>query len=320
MLRTVERQGKLGRALARVCFRVTQLAASRYQEQKRFSGFMSFSLVTGCSVACSYCPQDTFVAAYRDRVPIGEGRKRSLVMQLEDFRALLKKIPKDVRIHLGGFSEPWLNPNCTEMILHAHAEGYLIRVNTTLAGATVDDIRRVAGVPFYQFSLHLPDPSMRIKVDAGFLDVVRATQQYGLRNLEIHHHRDEVNPEVARLVGRFSFDRRALEYRAGNLEKELIAPTYRGFAHRQAIRCSLAQDLSQLKINIVLPNGDVALCCSDWGLDNILGNLRQGDYEALFTSNVHDQVMKSLDDPKLDSICRHCEHAILQTQPNARDH
>ena len=29
----------------------------------------------------------------------------------------------------------------------------------------------------------------------------------------------------------------------------------------------------------LLPNGDVSLCCMDYGLDNIIGNLDQQSYE-----------------------------------------
>ena len=33
--------------------------------------------------------------------------------------------------------------------------------------------------------------------------------------------------------------------------------------------------------NVLMPNGDVSLCCMDYGLDNIIGNLDNQSYEEV---------------------------------------
>ena len=72
----------------------------------------------GCSNACVYCPQDRFVAAYKER-------SSTLSMSLETFAACIDKIPAGVGIIFAGMCEPWLNPACTKMVQFAH--GHLDR-------------------------------------------------------------------------------------------------------------------------------------------------------------------------------------------------
>lgn len=60
----------------------------------------------GCSVDCTYCPQYAFKAGYH-------GKRR---LNLEDFNAAISTLPKDVAIVFSGFTEPFLNSDCTNMI------------------------------------------------------------------------------------------------------------------------------------------------------------------------------------------------------------
>jgi hypothetical protein len=51
--------------------------------------------------------------------------------------------------------------------------------------------------------------------------------------------------------------------------------------------------------NIMLPNGDVSLCCMDYGLEEICGNLFESDYNDV------------IPDPyEVFKLCRQCENAI----------
>jgi hypothetical protein len=51
--------------------------------------------------------------------------------------------------------------------------------------------------------------------------------------------------------------------------------------------------------NVMLPNGDVVLCCQDYHLDHVLGNL----FEQSFAEDLPDPI------PAYD-LCRSCVHAI----------
>ena len=62
----------------------------------------------------------------------------------------------------------------------------------------------------------------------------------------------------------------------------------------------------RMKVNILLPNGDVVLCCNDYSQKHILGNLFSSDYESLFKSDEYIKVLKGLKDDSLDILCRYC--------------
>ena len=49
--------------------------------------------------------------------------------------------------------------------------------------------------------------------------------------------------------------------------------------------------------NITLPNGDVSLCCMDYGLEHIIGNLLEQDYEDVIPDN-----------NACFNLCRFCEN------------
>lgn len=66
--------------------------------------------------------------------------------------------------------------------------------------------------------------------------------------------------------------------------------------------------------NVLLPNGDVALCCMDYGLKHILGNLFQQSYHELFEGSPFIDLLSSngplhKHESQRCSICRSCEKA-----------
>lgn len=75
----------------------------------------------GCRIACTYCPQDRLTQAYRDR-------SSNLLMSSDDFQLYTERIPPEVEIWFAGMCEPWLNPECTEMILYAHKKGFRLLI------------------------------------------------------------------------------------------------------------------------------------------------------------------------------------------------
>lgn len=58
--------------------------------------------------------------------------------------------------------------------------------------------------------------------------------------------------------------------------------------------------------NVLLPNGDVAVCCNDYGLEHILGNLLFFDYNQLFNGKQILKVREALKNNNKDILCRYC--------------
>ena len=55
--------------------------------------------------------------------------------------------------------------------------------------------------------------------------------------------------------------------------------------------------LEKLYHNVVLPNGDVSLCCMDYGLEHIIGNLLDQEYEDVIPKH----------NTCFFNLCRFCE-------------
>lgn len=253
---------------------------------------MEISTVVGCRMNCGYCPQKLHVKKYSLTNTV-------FAMSMETFETCLSKIPLDVEIIFAGMAEPWLNPNCTDMLLLAHSRGYKIGVYTTTVGMMFDDIDKIKRLPFIHFCLHLPDDAgvMRVKVDESYLNVLRHAMQIKHNFMCIGN----VHPLVKEVTGEVEDSSNALISRAGNLKT--LAAVYK----TGKIRCSACGPV--IDHNILLPNGEVLLCCMTYGMESILGNLLECSYAELFTGKEYQRIAQGLEDDGLDIPCRKCEVA-----------
>ncbi len=249
----------------------------------------------GCSVRCAFCPQDKLLPAYRDR-----GGTRQ--MTFAAFREMLRKIPPDTALDFSGMAEPWLNPDCTEMLLHAHERGYEVAAFTTTIGMDQADVARIQSIPFRRFVVHLPDTERysKIEMSDAYLQILANIVGSGIPNREFMT-MGTLPREVAAVIGR-RIKRTRMMSRAGNLTNVRAPERLAG-----PIRCRSCGD--SLDHNMLLPNGDVILCCMDYGLRHVLGNLLVSDYRELFESESFKRVQAGLDDDSFDILCRYCENA-----------
>jgi hypothetical protein len=153
----------------------------------------------GCVVDCVFCPQRTLEKVY----------KGQRTMTLDDFKRLIESVPTDVRITFSGFIEPWMNKNCSSMVLYAHERGHPVSIFTTGIGMSVADIESIAHIPFAGnpnggFTLHLPDSELLarhpitpsyIKTLTWFRDNKHRIQNFGLMSMGA-----DLHPEVKHLV------------------------------------------------------------------------------------------------------------------------
>jgi hypothetical protein len=261
---------------------------------------LAITTQVGCRNNCSYCPQKTFMQAYKQT-------KGDTTMSFQTFAACIRSVPRDICLSFSGFCEPWQNPDCTRMLMHAHRQGFKIRVNTTLIGMHPEDIHQLKEVPFIKFVVHLPDDQelTHIRVDEGYLQTLKVILEVPPLNLMWKFHpsasRAGVHPRVKALLQEQGAPIRhfGLNSRAGKVES---GSTYQVPNHGHILRA--CQDFHH---NILLPNGDVALCHMDWSLKHILGNLLSMDYSGLHTGEVFREIQASLEIPEADILCRHCE-------------
>ena len=255
----------------------------------------------GCVIDCAFCPQRTLLNVY----------KSDKTMSFENFKLVVDKLPKEVRVTFSGFTEPWLNKRCTDMLIYASQQGHPISAFTTGVGMTVEDVERIKDIKFTQgpnggFCLHIPDQERIAKhpITPRLIEVFERFKQlenhiegfYVMCMGEPHESVKHLWPQVH--VPTFWS-------RAGNLLGEaIIKPELEKYKDRfqhmdhgdKAMTCGCIEDLYH---NVVLPNGDVSLCCMDYGLKHITGNIYEQAYE--------DVIPRPL---QCFALCQGCENAV----------
>lgn len=256
----------------------------------------------GCVVDCVFCPQRILERSYIDE---------ERYLTLDNFKRAVDKLPHNVRVTFAGFTEPWLNKDCSDMLLYAHENGHPIAVFTTGIGMKVEDVYKIKNVPYDlgpngRFVLHLPDNERRAKhpITKNYIEVLEAFK-------EVHH---EIQGFYTMAMGTVHNDVKhlfpeavvpAFWSRAGNLVGEaMLKPEllnlqqeYKSIYQGEEPRtCGCDEHLYH---NIMLPNGDVSLCCMDYSLKFIIGNLFEQSYEEIA--------------PKPQTcfdMCRFCENGV----------
>jgi radical SAM protein with 4Fe4S-binding SPASM domain len=76
----------------------------------------------------------------------------------------------------------------------------------------------------------------------------------------------------------------------------------------------------RLNQGVMLPNGNVALCCQDYGLEHVLGSLLETPLPELYTSIQRNQKTKIAFETGAFSPCNRCEHyrPMTEAQTNGR--
>jgi len=228
----------------------------------------------GCKNMCSYCPQDTLIKAYKDL---------KKVMSFEDFKSIMRNVPQEVQIDFSGFAEPFLNKEASLMMKYCIEHNYRTIIYTTLEGFTEEDAKILRGVTFGNIAFH------RYK-GFGYNEEKfnKSMELFKRSNIKSTGNYNDGN------VGN-------IQSRAGNL--------YEVQDKLNPIICSAAPEFNH---NIVLPNGDVYLCCMDYGLKQKIGNLLETSYDNLDRNSVNILANKY----NSDLICRKCELATLKYPKN----
>ena len=267
-----------------------------------FEGTVEFTTNVGkkgCAVGCKICPQKLLASKYQSAEDARD-------LSFEDFVTILDKIPTTYRIDFSGYAEPFLNKECGRMIEYANLMSYPVCVYTTLVGASFKDIDILRGImfaPSCPLTIHLPDKNrvMPIKITDKYKEILQylISKQIPHTYFMTMEGMGEVHPDLIGLVGKLpNF---APISRASNLDNVDKVERVSG-----KIRCN---PMPKLNHNIVLPNGDVQLCCMDYGLKHTLGNLISDSHESLFEGEEFIKIKNAMENDSDDILCRFCEMA-----------
>lgn len=269
---------------------------------------MELTTMIGCPLMCTFCPQDSLRTTYG---------KDTKYMQPMDLLTVLSKLPKNTRIDFSGMSEPWANPECTTMLEMVLYMGFKVAIYTTMYGMTEPErVKRILETypdKVEVIMLHLPDANGNMK---GW----KYSEEW-MHNLEVMSNLQLpcgvgamtmdgsglVAPELQGIIGRLAGWKG--HTRADSLPVEQIGAQDISITPRNdfALTCRSTPFYDR---NVLLPNGDVVLCCMDYALKHIIGNLLKQTYDEMFEGEQLAEIIKMNEKPEFDkcSICKSCEN------------
>jgi hypothetical protein len=176
---------------------------------------------------------------------------------------------------------------------------------------SVDDFMRIKDIPFAPqpnggFVLHLPDEERLAKhpITDKYLLLLECIKENhaSVANFSTMS-MGSLHPKVTHIFE--SATVHEMWSRAGNLLREAILrpelmnvkDRFKSVYHgEEPMTCNCDERLYH---NVLLPNGDVSLCCMDYGLKQIIGNLRRQEYEEVVPEPY-----------SCYDMCRFCENGI----------
>lgn len=285
---------------------------------------LEITTVIGCPNLCEYCPQKILI----DKYLVGRNKKK--LMSFDDFVGWIKTVPKNVVIDFGGFSEPLMNTDAIEMILYSFQQKYEVKLNTTLRGAGLEIVSLLSRLPFSKLSLHVPDKfgMMKYNVDDEYIEKIKIIRSNNAKIFEISEP-FETFDEIKLALGNENqhlFGNSTLQTRAGHLN--VNDPRWNYYGGRMSAieplgenagRINCGRIMLEVKDNeieaktsdfILLPNGDLALCCMDYSLKHIVGNLNTQTYVEVKSGKQFNNILyKMYSTDQNDILCNKCQIA-----------
>jgi sulfatase maturation enzyme AslB (radical SAM superfamily) len=269
---------------------------------------MELTTMIGCPLMCTFCPQDNLRDNYG---------KDTKYMQPMDLMTVLAKLPKNTRIDFSGMSEPWANPEATQMLEMVLYLGFKVAIYTTLYGMTDPErVRKVLESHPDQVEvimLHLPDANGNMKGWKNGEEWRKAAEVISHTNVPCGveamtmDRNGVVHPDLQEMVGQLQGwvgHTRADSLNVEQVEGQALYITPR---HDFALTCRSTPFYDR---NVLLPNGDVVLCCMDYNLKHVIGNLLTQTYDEMMQGKPLQDLIKMNEAEGFDkcSICKSCDN------------
>jgi len=239
-------------------------------------------------------------------------RNRQRVMTLDNFKRILKHTPDDCIIDFSGMTEPFNNKDCLEMIKLACDAGRKVYLFTTLAEVDEETVDELLKLPVYYVTLHVADKCGYAYIpttEAYYRNVEKVTsaiKRDGRPFIDFINAQTDPDERVARIVkGKYEV-MRSVQNRAGNVKKDGVQHREHIIEKGQKIKCCFCGD--DLSNSVVLPDGTLLICNMDYGMQHVLGNLYEEDYDSIRSKGELQRVIKTMNcEEDMDELlCRSC--------------
>jgi hypothetical protein len=260
--------------------------------------FLEISTMGYCINKCFYCPYELYKNSYTSDIK---------TLSFDNFKTMIDELPINSTISWAGYNEPFKNQECVDMILYANSKGFLQWCFSSLVGMSISQYQRIKHIQFGYFSVHLPDNKgkTQIPITQKYLD----TLKYIVNNppsgyFILHHHDGDLHDSIKDIVTASSL--LIPHDRAGNVsnndERMIVRNNNQG-----KLKCGHTFLFNFNEgAGVLLPDGTVTLCCSDFGLTHKLGNLLTQSWEEIMQGTEMQRICKGLADESEDILCRTC--------------
>lgn len=263
----------------------------------------------GCSVNCKYCPQEVLLKEYFKTNP-----NRENCLSIDTLAKCMENMPINTNYQFCGMAEPFLNPDCFELIKFVCDAKYIVNLYTTLVGVNEETLYKLLELPIDYVTLHVADAKGYAKIPTSeeyyhlLETAVNCKKKNGRMFVDMCNAQAEPDARVYEIcMGKHMITSSLLD-RAGNLEGEgLITKRL----SEGKIVCGVCG--KSLNKNELLPDGTLLLCCMDYGMKHQLGNLKEQSYEDIMKGSEMQRIRKGMGVSQTsDILCRYCSCANLE--------
>ena len=250
-----------------------------------FNMHIEFTLTSACPVMCSYCPQKEYISAYTKV-------KGQRYTSLDTFKKMLANVSNAINeVHFSGYTEAFLNPQWYQIVKYALQSQYEVSFYSTLYKASFEDIDNLTSFPIEKIVIHLKDD---LQYREKYIYIQKLCLERGIELTFVYSNIEgaSIAKELVNTV------RINIHSRAGNTS---INPSYL----KGAVDCRE----QRYYCNVVLPNGDVHVCCMDFSLEYKIGNLLESSLESIQDSRELKAFIAEMRSHN-DCVCNDCYFSI----------
>ena len=256
----------------------------------------------GCAMMCDYCPQKLITS-------VSTLDKNNSKLDLDKFKLFVENIPKNTKISWTGYTEPLLHENFDKFVLYLKDKNFIQKISTTMHGFTKSQEFMSKFNGFEEINFHLPDNEnlMKLKVTDKYLSHLRNAIIYqssiNKKKVKIQVIGENFEKNVEKLINDL-LDKNILlkeninitqkiSSRSDSLDKQQLSSLNFKKYELQSKNVSTNNILSskkkyyycsvkRLNKSVLIPDGKLNICCMDYSLNGIVGDLNDQKLKDIY--------------------------------------
>ena len=292
------------------------------REELVHKGNLEITTKIGCTNMCEYCPQVKLINRYK------EGKERVVkderFMSVDNFKKYISTIPSDIDFHFTGYVEPFDNPECDEFLIISHEKGHKVQLNTTLEGLTKEKFDRIRSLPFKTFIIHLASgtyeeeigrkrpkrklPSGHDELRQEWLEMLEYIVRNKPQNFKVLSH-GGAHPQAVEVLQKLANEGVLNQDHISNLNISTSTRSQnKAQDNKQLVRQKIPEPYnirgkcSRIYQSVLMPDGRMGLCCQDYGLEHVVGDLSKQSWEEYRTTEYFKKISV-----EGENLCDYCD-------------